>query len=157
MATGAGVDEAAGAVGGTGGLLNVFSGAIATKNQVAGLEVVEDGLVDRIAFGLVVGTGGAADVGAFVPGEAEPAQVVEDFVGAAGLYARQVEVFHAEDELAVLEADLKPGQESGAEIAQVERSGGAGGVASANRVTAKMLAAVEEFLEIDHGCGSYCL
>ena len=56
--------------------------------------------IDFGALGLAVGAVRAADVGAFVPGEAEPAEGVEDLLLGRGDEAGAVGVFDAEDELA---------------------------------------------------------
>jgi len=57
--------------------------------------------IDFGALGLAVGAVWAADVGAFVPGEAEPAEGVEDLLLGGGDEAGAVGVFDAEDEFAV--------------------------------------------------------
>ncbi len=56
--------------------------------------------VDRGALGLAVGAVGTSDVGAFVPGEAKPAEGVEDHLLGGGDEAGAVGVLDAEDELA---------------------------------------------------------
>ena len=54
--------------------------------------------IDFGAFGLAVGAVWAADVGAFVPGEADPAEGFEDLLLGGGDEAGAVGVFNAEDE-----------------------------------------------------------
>jgi hypothetical protein len=54
--------------------------------------------VDFGALGLAVGAIGAADVGAFVPSDAEPTERVEDLLLRGGDEAGTVGVFDAEDE-----------------------------------------------------------
>ncbi len=55
--------------------------------------------VDLAAFGLPVGTIRAANVGAFVIVEPEPAQAVHDLLLRAGDGALQIGIFKAQDEL----------------------------------------------------------
>ena len=56
--------------------------------------------VDFGALGLAVGAVGTADVGAFVPVEAEPAEGVEDHLLGGGDEASAVGVLDAQDEFA---------------------------------------------------------
>ena len=65
----------------------------------------------------------AAGVGAFVPVQPEPAQVLQRGGGRAGLHLRVVEVFDAEDERASAGADGKPGEQERPGVAEVQRSG----------------------------------
>lgn len=64
-------------VGRAGGAGDLGAGAVAEVEQVCARELVERGLVAREALGLDVGGEGAAEVRAFVPGDAEVAEVVE--------------------------------------------------------------------------------
>ncbi len=74
-----------------------FEGAVGPAVSKKDLGVLT---VDFGAFGLAVRAEGAADVGAFVPGETDPAEGVEDHLLGGGDKAGAVGVFDAEDELA---------------------------------------------------------
>jgi len=67
---------------------------------VAAGEEIEGGLhVQVVALGLEVRRVGAADFGAFVPQDAEPAEAVEDGLQGFGAVAFGVGIVDAEDEL----------------------------------------------------------
>src|ERR1700677_811831 len=89
--------------------------------------------VDFCALGLAVGTIGAADVGAFVPGEAEPAEGVEDLLFGGGDEAGAVGVFDAEDEFAVALAGKEVVDEADVGGAYVRVAGGGWSDADAYR------------------------
>ncbi len=88
--------------------------------------------VDFGALGLAVGAVGAADVGAFVPGEAEPAEGVEDLLLGGGDEAGAVGVFDAEDEFAVALAGVEVVDEADVGGAYVGVAGGGGSDADAD-------------------------
>ena len=73
---------------------------------------VEGGAVDRLAFGLHV---------FLVPVEAEPLQVFDGLGRRAGLVFRMVEVFHAEDDLAVLRPGAQPRDQERPHVAEMQR------------------------------------
>ena len=78
-------------------LFRVFEGSVGCA---VGEEEFGVLAVDFCALGLAVGTIGATDVGTFVPGEAEPAEGVEDRLLGGGDEAGAVSVFDAENEFA---------------------------------------------------------
>ena len=88
--------------------------------------------VDFGALGLAVGAEGAADVGAFVPGEADPLEGVEDHLLGGGDEAGAVGVLDAEDELAVALAREDVVEEADVGGADVGVAGGGGGDADAD-------------------------
>ena len=89
--------------------------------------------VDFGALGLAIGAEGAADVGAFVPGEADPAESVEDHLLGGGDEAGAVGVFDAEDELAASLAGEEEVEEADVRCADVGIAGGGGCDADAGR------------------------
>ncbi len=78
-------------------LFRSFEGAVgvAAGEQLVGVLAIDFG-----AFGLAIGAARAADVGAFIPTEAEPAQGIEDHLLAGVDEAGAVGVLDAQDELA---------------------------------------------------------
>src|SRR5580692_5840638 len=78
-------------------LFGSFEGAVGGAVGEGELDVLA---VDFGALGLAIGAVGTAEVGAFVPGEAEPAEGVEDLLLGGGDEAGAVGVFDAEDEFA---------------------------------------------------------
>ena len=78
------------------------------------------------ALGLAVRPARAADVGPFVPVEAEPAQVLENALLGLPGRALGVGVLDAQDEGAVVAAREQPVEERGARVADVQLPGGAG-------------------------------
>ena len=83
-------------------------GGLEAAVGVAGFEQEFDvGAVDFGAFGLAVGAEGTADVGAFVPLQAEPAQGVEDHLLGAGDEAGAVGVLDAQHKLAAALAGVE--------------------------------------------------
>ena len=88
--------------------------------------------VDLGALGLAVGAVGASDVGAFVPGEADPLEGVEDHLLGGGDEAGAVGVFDAEDELAAALAGEEVVEEADVGGADVGVAGGRGGDADAD-------------------------
>ena len=116
---------------GAGGFEDVAAGAVARIDEAGGVEFFEDGAVERAAGLLVVGRVRAADVGAFLPGEAEPAEVGEHGVDEIEAEAGGVEVVVAEDERAVGEAGAFGGDPEGAGVPKMQIPGGRGGEAAA--------------------------
>lgn len=82
--------------------------------------------VERGPLGLAVGAGGAADVGAFVPWQAEPLQRLVDLGLGAGDEAAPIGVFDAQDELASGLAGEQEVVQGGARPADVQSAGGRG-------------------------------
>ncbi len=83
-------------VGGRGGAGDFGAGAGAGVDEVEGFEAVEGGLIVMQTEGLLVGRMRAVEVGAFVPVEAEPAEVQHRGLGHAGADAGGVDVLDAE-------------------------------------------------------------
>ena len=110
----------------------LFGGAEAAVGGAVGEQEVAVLAVDFGAFGLAVGAVGAADVGAFVPGEAEPAEGVEDHLLGGGDEAGAVGVFDAEDELAAALARVDVVDQADVGGADVGVAGGAGSDADAD-------------------------
>ena len=113
------------------GLEDIAAGTRAGKDQAGGVELLECGSVMGAPAALVVGRIGAADVGAFRPGEAEPAQVLEHRVDEIEAEADRVEVVIAQDERAAGLAGAFRGDPERARMAEVEVAGGRGREASA--------------------------
>ena len=124
-ATGAGVDRL-GAVRRDRAVAQLFAGAGAW----IGVEPLERGLVPRVPLGLPVGPMRTADVGAFVPVEAEPAKVVELAALVLGLAALGIEIFDAQDEHPTRGSGLQPREQGGADVAEVEAAARARSVAA---------------------------
>ena len=82
--------------------------------------------VDVCALGLAVGAVGAADVGALVPGEADPLEGVEDHLLGGGDEAGAVSVFDAQDELAAALVGEEEVQQADVGRADVGVAGGGG-------------------------------
>ncbi len=109
----------------TGGSLDVGPRAGAGIHPFRRLQTIERGAVQRQALRLDIGSGGAADVGPFVPVESQPAQILED--GPAGLVANPG---HVE----VLDFEGRPAHHPDAQPAR--RSGRSGHVPGAGRPSA---------------------
>jgi hypothetical protein len=121
-------------VGGVGcgeGVEDIAAGAGAGVDEVELLELVEGLLVEVEALALVVAGVGAADVGAFLPLEAEPFEVFEHGFDELGLAALVVEVFVTEEESAVVLLAALLCDPEGAGVTEVEVAGGGGCDASA--------------------------
>ena len=88
--------------------------------------------VDFGAFGLAVGAVRAADVGAFVPGEADPAERVEDLLLRGGDEAGAVCVLDAENEFAGALVGVEIVEEADVGSAYVGVAGGRRGDADAD-------------------------
>ena len=88
--------------------------------------------VDFGALGLAIGAVRAADVGAFVPGEAEPAEGVEDLLFGGGDEAGAVGVLDAEDEFAAALASVDVVDQADVGGADVGVAGWAGSDADAD-------------------------
>ena len=88
-------------------------------------EQLQRGLRYRCAaLGLEVGAVRAADAGAFVPMDAEPAKAVEDRLQRFGAIALGVGVIDAQDELAAMFPGEEPVEQGGANAADVQIAGG---------------------------------
>lgn len=93
----AGIDEfIIDGVGGGGGGLQVFAGAVARVNETALQKFLEGGAVKSHSLALVVRRKWAAEIGSFLPIEAEPTQVFEHGGDEFRLATRDVEVFVAQ-------------------------------------------------------------
>ena len=110
----------------------LFGGAEAAVGGAVGEQHVAVLAVDFGALGLAVGAVGAADVGAFVPGEAEPAEGVEDLLLGGGDEAGAVGVFDAQDELAAALAGVDVVDQADVGGADVRVAGGTGSDADAD-------------------------
>ena len=130
MAAGSRIGGPLGAVGRACVPLQFLAAAGAGVGEAPRLQHGQRRLVHGSPLALAVGAGGAAAVGAFVPVEAEPAQVVQHPRLRAGHRARGVDVLHPQDEQALVARAVLAGQQGRAEIAGVQVAGGAGGVAS---------------------------
>ena len=95
------------------------------------MEFFEDAAVERAAGLLVVRIMWTADVGAFLPGEAEPAEVGEHGVDEIEAEAGGVEIVVAEDERTAGEAGAFGGDPEGACVPKMQIPGGRGGEAAA--------------------------
>src|SRR5207248_690511 len=84
---------------------------------------------------LVVGAVGAADLGALVPVDAEPAEAVEDRLEGLGDVALLVGVVDAEDEPAAVAAGEEPVEQGRPHAADVQVARRAGGEPGPNRVS----------------------
>ena len=102
----------------------VFGGAEAAVGGAVVEEDVGVFAIDFGAFGLSVGAVGAAYVGAFVPGETEPVEGVEDHLLGGGDEAGAVGVLDAEDELAAALAGVDVVDEADVGGAYVRVAGG---------------------------------
>src|SRR5262249_5752160 len=102
--------------------------------RVAGIqELVRRLGIEVIALRLKVGAERAADFGALVPGDAEPAEAVEDGLQGLGTVALGVGVVDAQAEGAPLRRGQQPVKQRGADPADVQIAGGTGGEAGADR------------------------
>src|SRR5262249_37974876 len=88
--------------------------------------------VQVVALRLEIGSVRPADLWAFVPGDAEPAEAVEDWLKRLGLVALGIGVVDAEDELSALLPGEQPVEQRGAYAADVQIAGGTGGEAGAH-------------------------
>src|SRR5580658_3719499 len=85
-------------------VFELFGGFEGAVGGAVGEEELDVLAIDFGALGLAVG---AAEVGAFVPGEAEPAEGVEDLLLGGGDEAGAVGVLDAEDEFSVALAGVE--------------------------------------------------
>jgi len=110
----------------------LFGGLEGAVGGTVGEEDFDVLAIDFGALGLAVGAVGTTDVGAFVPGEADPLEGVEDHLLGGGDEAGAVGVFDAEDELAVALARKDVVEEADVGGANVGVAGGRGGDADAD-------------------------
>src|SRR5271163_3541811 len=106
--------------------LKLFGGAEAAVGGTVREEQFNAFAVDLRAFRLTVGAVRAADVGAFVPCEAEPAEGVEDLLLGGGNEAGAVGIFNAQHEIATALAGLDVVDEADVRSADVGVTGGVG-------------------------------
>ena len=133
VAAGAGI--ARGELGGhllLAGGFELVGGAEAAVGGAVGEQQLGVLAVDLGALGLAVGAVGAADVGTFVPGEAGPAQGVEDHLLGGGDEAGTVGVLDAEDKLAAALPRVEEVDEADVGGADVGVAGGRRGDADAD-------------------------
>src|SRR5690606_1344167 len=120
---------AGGLPGGAGGLaagVELLLGAVAAVGVPGDQQPGRDVPVEVHALGLAVRGVGAADLGALVPVEAQPAHRVEQLgVGLLGVAGR-VGVLDAEDQGALVVLGERPVEQGGADQAHVGVSGGRG-------------------------------
>ena len=107
-------------------LFQLFGGLKAAVGVAGGEQQLDVLAVDFGAFGLAVWAVGTAYVRAFVPGEAEPAERVEDHLLGGGDEAGAVGVLDAQDELAAALAGVE-------EVEQADVGGADVGVAGGRR------------------------
>ncbi len=113
------------------GTLEILAGTFAGIDGAGVEELLPGGEIEVAALALRVGSEGAADVGAFLPADSEPAQVFDHGLLEVGAGAMRIEIFVAKDEGAVCgETALIRGEES-ARVSQVEEACGRGGYAAA--------------------------
>ncbi len=116
----------AGRAGGGAARVELLGAAVAVVGVAAVQQLLGDVLVDVHALGLAVRGVRAADLGALVPGEAEPPQRVEQLVvGLLGVAGR-VGVLDAEHERAAVVAGERPVEEGGPHQAHVGVAGRGG-------------------------------
>jgi len=116
-------------------LAHVFEspgGAVAVVGVALLDEPIGGLLVEVESPGLIVGGIVAADIGAFIPVEAEPFESVHDGFFGAGDFAGDIGVLDAEDEGAAGVAGHEPVEHGGADIADVRAAGGTGGEADSD-------------------------
>lgn len=105
------------------GGLEVFARADAGIDEAGLIQLLQRIAIERAAFALIVGREGAADIGAFLPIEAKPAEVFEhgneEFWFAAGA----VEVFVAKNESAGVGAGTLLGDPEGSCVAEMQVAG----------------------------------
>ncbi len=89
--------------------------------------------VDLSALRLAIGAEGAADIGALVPGKAEPAQRVEYLLLRRGDEARAVRVFNAQNKFAAALAGVDVINQADVGGPDMWVAGGAGSDADADR------------------------
>ena len=126
---------AGGLAGGAGGLaagVQLLLGAVAVVRVTRVQELARDVLVDVHALRLAVRRVRAADLGALVPVEAQPAHRVEQLVVRLLGVAGRVGVLDAEDERALVVPGERPVEQGGADQAHVGVTGGRGTETDAN-------------------------
>ena len=112
--------------------------------------------VDFGALGLAVGAVGAAYVGAFVPGEADPFEGVEDHLLGGGDEAGAVGVLDAEDELAAALGGVEEVEEADVGGADVGVAGWRGGDADADGGSGGFCAHYGQQAMLTEGWGAAC-
>src|SRR6478672_9510393 len=60
-----------------------------------------------------------ADVRAFVPVEAEPAQILDRLLRRPALHARRIDILHPQNDLPTARADREPGQQISSRVTDV--------------------------------------
>ena len=125
-------------------LLEALGGAVAAIGLPGGKQGVGGLAVEVEALGLEVGGVRPFHVGAFVPVQSQPSQGFQDVVQRPLDQAALVGVLDADDEaglvaLPPLALYEEPVEDGGADVADVGVSGGAGGVADADRHGASLV------------------
>ena len=96
--------------------LQLLFGAIAAIGDAARHELARDLVIQRVALGLAERT--------FIPLETEPAEIVEDHLFRFARRARDIGVFDAKNEFALVALREKPVEDRCARTADMEMSGG---------------------------------
>ena len=98
----------------------------------ARLELPERRLVQPRPLALPVRTERAADVRTFVPSQAEPAQLSQICLCERRAAPLRVQILDPQNKSSALRPRVPKGQQRGAGVAEVQRSGRGGGVAAAH-------------------------
>ena len=112
--------------------LKALRGAVAVVGAPLLNELLGGVFIELQALRLVVRPIVAADIGAFVPVQLQPAQGIKDVLLRPLHLAGDVGVLDADDELAAVATGEEPVKQSRADIAHVGIAGGAGGKADSN-------------------------
>lgn len=102
----------------------IFARAAAGIDQTLFEELLPGGTVECMAPALRVGRERTAEVGAFLPLDAEPVKIFESGIGVDGAAAVGIEVFHAEGEGAGGAAGALKRRPEGEGVADVQVAGG---------------------------------
>ena len=125
--------------GGLAGLVKAFFGAEAGIRRALFDQLPGVFLIDGLAVALDVGAVIAADVRAFVIGQAGQVHGLVDHVHRAGNLALLVGILDAEDELAAVAAGVEVRVQRRAQAAQVQVTGRAGGETGADFLHGEIL------------------
>ena len=109
------------------GAEDILARAGAGINKPARVKLFERTYIVLAALTLSVRGKRAADIGAFLPCEPEPMQILEHRGGEFGFGARSVQVFVPKDENAAMSKRAFLGDPKGARVAEVQESSGRGG------------------------------
>ena len=104
---------------------NVSPAAVAGIHGACCDQAVKVLPVDAAPPALHVRSVGTADIGPFVPVQSQPAEIVDDGLGATGPVARAIQVVHAQYEWRGRRSGAEPCQQRRAKVAEMEGTGGA--------------------------------